>query len=74
MLHEKEKTNYENKLEILFRSYVSKQVGDVFKLSLLEYLDLPSYVTSIINKICDDEMKKKSSILSNIESQIQNTK
>ena len=74
LLHEKEKTNYEDKLEILFRNYVNKQIGDIFKLSLLEYLDLPSYVTAIMNKICDDELKKKSTILSNIESQMQGTK
>ncbi len=70
IIHEKENVNYNNKLERLFRNYVNKQINEIFKISLLEYLELPSYIASIIDNICSDEINKKSTALKDIESQM----
>lgn len=74
MLHEAERFDYEGKLESLFKGYVDKQVNDVFKMSLMEYIKLPSYVSRIIRKMCDGELTKKSNILNNIENSLNKEK
>lgn len=70
IIHEKENVDYSGKLERLFRNYVDKQINEIFKLTLLEYLELPSYISNIIDNICSDEIRKKSTILKDIESQM----
>ncbi len=74
MLHDVEKFDYEGKLEGLFKSYIDKQVNELFKMSLLDYLKLPSYMSGIIRKICDGELTKKSTILNNIENSLNKEK
>lgn len=74
MMHEVEKFDYEGKIEGLFRNYLDKQVNELFKLSLLDYLKLPSYMSGIIRKICDSELTKKSAILNNIENTLNKDK
>lgn len=74
MLHEAEKFDYEGKLETLFKSYMDKQVGDIFKMPLTEYLNLPSYMSKIIRTMCDKELTKKSNILNNIENSLNKEK
>lgn len=74
LLHESERFDYEGKLEGLFKSYLDKQVNELFKMSLLDYLKLPSYMSGIIRKICDSELTKKTSILNNIENSLNKEK
>lgn len=71
IVHEKEKLDYDGKYEALFQNYVNKQVGDIFKLTLLEYLKLPSYISTIVDRVCLNELSKKSKALDDIEVSMQ---
>lgn len=57
--HDSEDYNRGSLLEQAIRNYTSKNIGDLTKLNLLQFLDLPMDIVAMIVEICDEQGNKK---------------
>jgi hypothetical protein len=72
-LHPAEDINDGSLLEEAIRSYLNKNIKDLYGLSMTEFFDLPVDVISLMISIGDEIMSKKSSTLDSIEKQFKET-
>lgn len=65
-----EDTSDGNLLDSIARTYVAKNIGELFRISLLEFLDLPRDIVELLINIADDEMKSKKIITDKLQSDL----
>lgn len=68
--HDAEDLHTGSLLEEAIRLYTQKNIGEIFKLSLDEYLNRPRDVLQMLNTIADEVMAKKTTTLEQIEKNI----
>lgn len=65
--HDVEDINEGSLLEEAIRTYTLRGIGEHTRLSLVEFLELPSDVVAMIVKICDEIAKKKEKTMEEVE-------
>lgn len=70
-MHESEDINNGSLLEEALRTYANRGIERIFKLSVLEYLDLPIDIAAMMLEIADEDSMKKSNTVDSIERQFQ---
>lgn len=65
--HDVEDINEGSMLEEAIRTYANRQIGEYTRLSLVEFLELPSDIVAMVIKICDEIAKKKEKTLQDVE-------
>jgi hypothetical protein len=69
-MHPAEEVNEGSLLEEVIRTYISRDIGETYKLNLLEFLELPIDIIDMLLRINDEEKSKKSSIMDEVEKKI----
>lgn len=54
-------------LEEVIRTYSHKRIHDIFRISLIEFMELPMDIVQMLFLIADEEMSKKTSEISKIQ-------
>lgn len=65
--HEAEKVNEDSILEETMRVYISRHIYDNFKLSYLQFMELPRDIAQMVIKISDEYTQKKSQSMADLE-------
>lgn len=73
-LHEAEENTTNSSLYEAIEGYVKLNIKDLTGLTLTEYLDLPTEFCILLANIASKEAQKKSTILGNMEKDINSTK
>lgn len=68
--HLAEDINEHSPLQEAMKSFIDNDIGNLTKMSLLEYLELPVDIISMINDICAAKLKSNSQTLSEVEKQM----
>ena len=66
-MHPAEDINKESLLEEAIRTYVAKGIGDLYRLSLTEFLELPIDIVQMLITIASEEQHKKKSAMDEAE-------
>jgi|JFJP01.1.fsa_nt_gi hypothetical protein len=53
-------------LESITRTYISKNLGELYRMSLIEFLELPRDIVEMLIEIANQEMNRKQPILDNL--------
>ena len=61
-------------LESIIRTYVSKNLGELYRLSLTEFLELPRDIIETLIEIANQEMSKKQPMIDNLLNEAKNMK
>lgn len=67
--HEAEEINRDSLLENFMRQYVEKSIYDIFKISFLDFMELPKDINEMMFHVANEINSKKQKQLSDIESQ-----
>lgn len=68
-MHPAEDINTGSWLENSFRAYASKGIGDIFKISVFEFMEMPLDIIEMMIRIADEEVSKKSKVVDEINDQ-----
>lgn len=69
-IHPAENTIEHSLLEEAIRTFIKHNIGDMFKLSLLEFLELPMDVVQILIRVASDAVMQKNQLVSNVEREL----
>ena len=68
--HPGEDVNENSLLRNALKVYIDNDIGNLTKLSLVDYLELPSDVVAIINELCQNKLRENSKTMSQVEQQM----
>ena len=54
------------------RTFESKKIGDIFRISYLEYMNLPVSVVSLMKDICDEILASRTKEANNVDNMLKN--
>jgi hypothetical protein len=66
LMHEEEEVWVDSPLRDLLEDFAVFDMGSLWNVSLIEYLNLPMPYTQLMQKIKEDVMKKKSEMISSV--------
>lgn len=72
--HDAEKINEDSVLEETMRVYISRHIYENFKLSYLQFMELPRDIAQMVIKISDEYAQKKSQTMSDLEKELSGLK
>lgn len=72
--HDAEKINEDSVLEETMRVYISRHIYENFKLSYLQFMELPRDIAQMVIKISDEYAQKKSQTMTELEKELSGLK
>lgn len=70
--HPQEDCNENSLLQTAIKVFIDNDIGNLTKLSLVDYLELPSDIVAMINEACRTKLKANSQTMSEVERQMEN--
>ncbi len=71
--HDSEDFTTGSLLEGSMKNYIEKNIGEFFKISYLEFMELPRDVIELMFEVAGREIKKRTAIANNIQSELSDT-
>ncbi len=68
--HEPEEINDNSLLKAVIKRYMDNSVGEYTKLSLLEFMELPSDIVDIVIELCQAKSKAVGALVSGVENDL----
>lgn len=72
-MHSSEDINLDSLLEEAIRTYVKRDIKEIYHLSLVEFLDLPIDVIQVMLDIATEHTREKTNAISDVEKSLKNS-